>query len=98
MLNQTSDGDMTRALLTDGERSALEGDQMDDSTRSSYKSRVRKRVNNRLADDIRILRQNDPELYDSVRKIVCEKDIDEQIAELRGRIDELESKLEEHEQ
>jgi hypothetical protein len=49
---------MTRALLTDGERTAVRDDsEMDNSTKSSHLSRVRKKMG-RMEEDARLLRQH----------------------------------------
>ncbi|MDS0280033.1 hypothetical protein NDI85_19800 [Halomicroarcula sp. S1AR25-4] len=94
MLTRSGDGDMTRALLTDGERAAIRGDEMDDGTRSSHRSRVKRKLENRMGEDARLLRRHEPELFELLHESVCEKEYDERIAQLEARIDELETRLE----
>ncbi|QIO25500.1 hypothetical protein [Haloarcula sp. JP-L23] len=86
---------MPRALLTDGERDAIRGDEMDESTRSSHRSRIRKKLNERMGEDADLLRRHEPELFNLLHEQVCEKVYDQRIAELEARIDELEGRLDE---
>lgn len=105
MLKDSSDGNMTRGLLTDGERGALRGDEdIPDGTRGSYRSRVKKRFQNRLGKDMQILREHDPELFELVREKVCEQPVDERIEglqqetqELREKVQQLEKQVDESE-
>lgn len=60
---------MTRGLLTDMERKALKGEIDDPNQRSTYVARVRQRLEERTAEDVRILHENEPELFD----ILCEQ-------------------------
>lgn len=62
--------DGPRALLTDRERDAVRGDpDVDDDTRRTLLSRVRKKLKN-LADDVELLRQHHPEIADVVDEAV----------------------------
>lgn len=98
MLKPHADERMTRALLTDGERDALLGDEdMDDSVRSSHKSRVKRKLRDRMYDDARILRTHAPELYDVLHDAVCEEQIDERVDRLEEEVEQLRSQLEERE-
>lgn len=89
---------MVRSLLTDGERNAVRDDDgMDDNTKSSHLSRVKRKIRGMQAD-AEDLRTHRPELYDQLHEAVCEKTIDGRIVNLeaevqalRGRVDELES-------
>ena len=90
MLTDNANRRMTRALLTDGERAAIRGDEMEDSTRSSHRSRVRRKLNERLPEDARLLRRHAPELFEVLHEHVCEMTYEERIAELESRIQELE--------
>lgn len=86
---------MTRAFLTDGERRAIEGDEeMDDNTRSSHISRV-KRKTERLRDDAEMLRTHHPELYQMVYEAVCREDIEERLESVEGELDQLRDVLQE---
>jgi hypothetical protein len=55
---------MTRGLLTDMERKALKGEIDDTNQRSTYIARVKQRFNERVGEDIRILKEYQPELYE----------------------------------
>ncbi len=60
---------MTRGLLTDMERKALKGKIDDPNQRSTYVARVRQRLEERTAEDIQILYENEPELFE----ILCQQ-------------------------
>lgn len=55
---------MSRGLLTDMERKALKGELEDANQRSTYISRVRTRLEDRVGEDVEILREHQPELFD----------------------------------
>jgi len=59
---------MSRALLTDMERKALRGEIDDQNQRSTYIARVRKRLDERFSEDARILKEHQPELFDSLKE------------------------------
>lgn len=61
---------MTRGLLTDMERKALKGKIDDPNQRSTYVARVRRRLEERTAEDIQILYENEPELFQILYKQV----------------------------
>lgn len=61
---------MTRGLLTDMERKALRGEIDDPNQRSTYIARVRRRLEERTAEDIRILHASAPELFEMLREQV----------------------------
>lgn len=54
---------MTRALLTEMERKALKGEIEDPNQRSTYISRVTERFENELSEDVKILKEYQPELF-----------------------------------
>lgn len=60
-----------RALLTDGERERIAIEGIDDQKYVAV-SRVRRRVRERLTEDIKVLQQHNPGLLDEVREVVCE--------------------------
>jgi len=62
-----------RALLTDRERELIAGEG-DDSQRYVAISRVRTKIEDELTDDLTILQENHPALYEELRKVVCEGD------------------------
>lgn len=88
----TEDGEreqMSRALLTDGERDAIRDDpEMDASTKSSHLSRVRGKTS-RLEEDARLLREYRPELYEEIRDAMVEEELDERIKRLEQEVEEL---------
>lgn len=95
MLNTDADTDteMTRALLTPGERDAIRGDtNMDASTRSSHLSRVRGKIE-QLQDDVQLLRKHEPEIAGDVRDAVCEDETAERVERLEGEVQRLETEL-----
>jgi hypothetical protein len=55
---------MSRGLLTDMERKALRGELEDANQRSTYISRVRTRLEDRVGEDVEILREHQPELFE----------------------------------
>jgi len=80
---------MSRALLTNGERDAIRDDpEMDSSTKSSHLSRVRAKVG-KLEEDARLLREYRPELYEEVRDAVVEEKLDERIKRLEREVEQL---------
>lgn len=95
MLSPDPDRDMTRALLTDGERAAIRGDEMSEGTRSSHRSRVKSKLQDRMAEDARLLRRHAPDLYELLHESVCEKEYDERIRELEQEVEDLKSRLDE---
>jgi len=60
---------MTRGLLTDMERKALRGEINDPNQRSTYVARVRRRLEERTAEDVQILHKNEPELFN----LICDQ-------------------------
>jgi len=61
-----------RALFTDREREILSGDaDVKDNYRYKVESVARQRIK-KAADDIEVLRENYPELYEQLETLVCE--------------------------
>lgn len=88
---------MARALLTDGERAAVRGDEeMSASTRSSHLSRVRGKLSE-LETDAQLLRENDPDLYEQVRDAVVEEELTARIERLEAEVEELREEVAENE-
>lgn len=58
----------TRAMLTDYERGVLTGELVPERDNNRYKAigRIRKRLDGRLTEDVAILRENYPELYEEL--------------------------------
>ena len=67
---------MERALLTDGERERISGEYDDDNQRYVAVSRVRSRVNARLAEDLRVLKEHNEDLFNEIVESVSEVDRD----------------------
>jgi hypothetical protein len=66
---------MARALLTDTERARLSGeDDAEDQRRYESISRVRRRINQQLPQDVEILAEHHPDLLTELREVVCEDD------------------------
>ena len=62
-----------RALMTKRERELIEGDdEADDDLRYQAVSRVRRKIEDELTEDVTVLRENHPELYEELREVVCE--------------------------
>lgn len=84
---------MVRALLTDGERDAVrDADGMDDNTKSSHLSRVRRKFK-RLAEDAELLQQHRPEMYDDMRASVCERPLEFRIEHMERQLDALDDRV-----
>jgi hypothetical protein len=60
-----------RALLTSTEREQLAGEH-GDQRRYEATSRVRRRIKDELTSDIELLEEQNPELLEEIRSIVCE--------------------------
>ena len=66
---------MARALLTDTERERLSGESDAKEQRIfESKSRVKRRINEELPKDVKILSENHPELYDALQRVVCQSE------------------------
>jgi hypothetical protein len=61
----------TRALLTETEREQIAGEHGDDR-RYQATSRVRRRIREELTHDVEVLREDQPDLLDELRAVVCE--------------------------
>jgi hypothetical protein len=60
-----------RALLTETEKEYLAGKE-GDQRKYEAASRVRKRINEELSDDIEVLEENHPDLLEELREVVCD--------------------------
>ena len=61
-----------RSLLTDREREILAGDaDVSDNYRYKVQSVARQRVRG-IANDVDVLREHEPEIYNELQEIVCE--------------------------
>lgn len=61
-----------RAILTDAERELLKGDEKSSRYYQTV-SRVRRKIDEELVEDVEILAQNHPELLSELRDVVCEE-------------------------
>jgi len=75
MAHEQLDQDMARrrAMLTDTERELLDADEKSDRYYQAV-SRIRRKINEELTEDIRLLDENHPELLGELRDVVCEDD------------------------
>ena len=64
-----------RALLTDTERELLESGEKSDRYYQAV-SRVRRKINEELTDDLEILEESDSDLLNELHEVVCD-DTDE---------------------
>ncbi|GAB6879191.1 hypothetical protein JCM17823_14650 [Halorubrum gandharaense] len=64
-----------RALLTDTERRILTGEKdVKDNYRYSVESRVRARLDDVLREDLEVLAEHHPKMYETVVETVCDED------------------------
>jgi hypothetical protein len=64
---------MARALLTDTERDRLSGDSDAEKQRVfESKSRVKRRISEELPEDVEILYENHPDIFETLQQVVCE--------------------------
>ncbi len=71
----TNDERMTRSrgIITFTERERIAGeDEVKDSKRYQAISRVRRRINEEVTDEVEILKEHHPELLQELRDVVCE--------------------------
>jgi len=67
-----------RGLLTDSERELI-ADEDPESPNRRYQaiSRVRRKIDDEMTEDVEILREHHPELLAELREAVCEEDSDD---------------------
>lgn len=58
-------------MLTDTERELLEGDEKSDRYYQAV-SRIRRKINEELTEDVRLLKENHPELLEELRGVACD--------------------------
>lgn len=76
-MSQTETASMakSRGLVTDTEAARISGeDDVDDQKRYQAISRVRRRINERLPQDIEMLEEHHPELLEELREVVCKEE------------------------
>ena len=60
-----------RAILTDTERELLDTNENSDRYYQAV-SRIRRKINQELTEDIQLLRKNNPELFEELQEVVCD--------------------------
>jgi len=63
----------TRALLTENDREVLAGEKGDQNRHRNVRWEVESRINDELAEDIKLLEEHDPDLLEELRDVVCEE-------------------------
>ena len=58
-------------MLTDTERELLDSGEKSDRYYQAV-SRIRRKINEELTEDVRLLEENHPELLEELREVVCE--------------------------
>ena len=86
--------DRRRAILTDSERSVLENETESDRYYQVV-SRVRRKINEELPQDVQIIRQNHAELYQELCDVV-EKDVEWLREEIESKRADIESEFPEY--
>lgn len=74
-MGQTQQRDMakSRGLITDTERERISGEaDVADSKKYQAISRVRRRINEELPEDMKMLEEHHPKLLEELRAVVCE--------------------------
>jgi len=74
-MDATNNERMTRSrgLITFTERERIAGeDGVEDSKRYQAISRVRRRINEEVTEEVDLLREHHPDLLDELRDVVCE--------------------------
>jgi hypothetical protein len=64
--------------MTETDRQQIADEEREDDENKRYQavSRVRSRIREELPEDVAILRENHPELYQEIQEIVCEEKSD----------------------
>lgn len=60
-------------MLTDTERELLDSDEKSDRYYQAV-SRIRRKINEELTEDVQLLEENHPELLEELREVACEKE------------------------
>jgi hypothetical protein len=60
-----------RAILTDTERELLDTNEKSDRYYQAV-SRIRRKINEELTEDIQLLKKNNPELFEELQEVVCD--------------------------
>jgi hypothetical protein len=76
-----------RALLTEAERRALSGGEMDSNNRSTHIARVRQKID-RLGEDAQLLEETHPELYRKAQECF-RPPLQERISQLETEVEDI---------
>lgn len=88
---------MARALLTEGEKKAIRGDDdVNEGSRSTQISRARKKIE-QMQEDAQFLREHDWEMYEDLRDAVVGEEVKKRFERLEERVDELEKERQDDE-
>lgn len=80
---------MSRALLTDGEKKAVRGDEdVNEGSRTTQLSRVRRKIE-KMQADAQLLREHQPEMYDDLREAVVGEELEDRLERMENEIKEL---------
>lgn len=60
-------------MLTDTERELLDSDEKSDRYYQAV-SRIRRKINEELTEDVRLLQENHPGLLEELREVVCDEE------------------------
>lgn len=64
----------SRGLITFTERERIAGDEdVEDAKKYQAVSRVRRRINEELAEEVELLEEHNPDLLDELREVVCDQ-------------------------
>jgi len=75
MALESDNQEMTRrrAMLTDTERELLDADEKSDRYYQAV-SRIRRKINEELTEDVQLLEENHPDLLEELQEVVCDKE------------------------
>lgn len=80
---------MSRALLTDGEKKAVRGDEgINEGSQTTQLSRVRRKIE-KMQEDAQLLREHQPEMYDDLREAVVGEELEDRMERLENEVEEL---------
>ena len=65
----------TRAIMTGTERARIAGEEdVEDIKRYQAITRVRRRIEEELTEDVAVLEENHPDLLEEIRDVVCDEE------------------------
>lgn len=64
----------TRALLTENDRAVLAGEKGDQNRHRNVQWEVERRIEDELPEDVALLAEEQPDLFERLQEIVCERD------------------------